>query len=122
MPSPVRSFLTGSKAAMSLNNKYKVVGLVALLAGYCIVAGPDLVADRRLEGEALIYVLGAACALWGGGEPVGTLRPISMRPLSIALGSAAMIWAIVMTLLLREALHKQGGRPRPENEVRYTWP
>jgi hypothetical protein len=53
----------------------------------------------------IIYVIAATFAFWLGREPVGVLRPISMRPICIVLGSIVMVCAFVMMLLIKDALH-----------------
>jgi hypothetical protein len=95
---------------MNRKAKYKVAWFIVLLALYFVAAGSD-VTVRMNWRLMLVYVTGAAVAFWAGGEPIGTFRPITMRPLCILIGSLFMIWAFTMTLFVREALHKGDRAP-----------
>ena len=85
-------------------------GFVALIAVYFLVAGSD-VTDRAVWKLMLVYILGASIAFWVGGDPIGTFRRISVRPLCILLGAVMMIYGISMTLFVKEAIHKNGRAP-----------
>lgn len=85
--------------------KNKIVGFVAVIALYFLVAGSD-VTRRMVWRLMLVYVTGASIAFWAGGEPIGTFRPITMRPLCILIGVVMMVYGCAMTLFVREAIHK----------------
>ena len=90
---------------MDSKRKYKIAGFVALLALYFLIAGSD-VTLRMVWRLMLVYVTGASIAFWAGGDPIGTFRPITMRPLCILIGVVMMIYGSAMTMFVREALHK----------------
>jgi len=90
---------------MDSKRKYKIVGFVALLALYFLIAGSD-VTRGMVSRLMLVYVAGASVAFWAGGDPIGTFRPITMRPLCILIGVVMMAYGCAMTMFVREALHK----------------
>jgi len=90
----------------------KVVVFVVLLSLYAAVGrfalhqdGPATLAELDVEGTVLwlreltFYVVGAALAVWGD-KTVGTLQPISLRPLFVILGVGLMAFGLVYPLIV----------------------
>jgi len=51
---------------------------------------------RKLHGAfAAVYIAGAIVALREGGDPIGEMHPVSLRPAFIILGTLLMIAAFV---------------------------
>ena len=102
---------------MEPKTKQRIIYFTLALALYGMVAGSDL--SAVLIRKLTLYYLGAAVfTFWLGGDPVGTFRPISMRPLCLLLGSIVMVCLFIMMLFVKEALHHQGRAPGSENFFR----
>jgi hypothetical protein len=98
----------------TLNSKAteKVAGFVLLMLVFLAVANSDLLhGPRMVWWLSWSYVFGGVFAFWVGDDPIGTFRPISLRPLCILIGALFMIWAFSMLLFVKEGLHKS--RPAP---------
>ncbi len=95
---------------MDTRTRKKLVGFAALIVLYFLVAGSDIEL-RRIRKLMLVYVTGACIAFWTEREPIGTFRPISMRPLAILIGSIMMIYALSMMLIIKEALPRRDHAP-----------
>jgi len=93
--------------------KKKIAGFLALLVLYFVIAGSD-VGRRMVWRLMLVYVTGASVAFWAGSDPIGTFRPITMRPLCIFIGSVMMIYGLSMTLFVKEVIHKNDRAPNTE--------
>lgn len=90
---------------MESKRKDKLIGFIAVLLLYLLITGSDM-AQRTVWRLMLIYILGATIAFWAGNDPIGTLRPIPLRPLYILIGVVMMAYGCIMTLFMKEALHK----------------
>lgn len=76
----------------------KVVTFVALIAVYWAFGGFDRSEERpgRLHSAiTAIYIVGAIIALCEGGEPIGNLHPVSLRPVFMVVGALLMLAAFV---------------------------
>jgi hypothetical protein len=84
----------------------KIAIFVALLTAYWFYGGFAPARDRSLirlcHVVDLIFVAGTALALWGGSVPIGTLHPVSLRGIFIALGGLAMVGASVVMVAMKE--------------------
>ena len=80
----------------------KILAFIALLVLYLSVSGAP--GWPTLYGRKLfvIYVFGAVLALWIGSQRIGTLDPISLRPIFVALGVFVMAAAFVIMLTTRD--------------------
>ena len=85
----------------------KAVVFVALVFLFSLASG----FEYRWRRTAITFVLGAVIALWVRPEPVGVLCSMSYHGYAILLGCLMMIWAMVMTLLLRDT------RPKPSQQT-----
>ena len=96
----------------------KVLGFVALLVVYSLFSGAtgwDSLFGRKL---AVVYGFGAVMALWFGGERIGTLHPVSLRSIFIALGVILMVSAFIIMLTTRDLVSGlQGVAPNQGAEV-----
>jgi hypothetical protein len=104
---------------MNAESDRKVLGFAALVLGYAAAAGSDLGAILFAR-VTVTYIFGAVMALWLGGEPIGTLRKITMRPICILFGTLMMIYAFTMMLFLREAGFLRKRTHDPVREYRYS--
>jgi len=90
----------------------KVLVFVALLVVYFAVAGApswETLFGRKLS---VIYGAGAVIALWVGGQPIGTLQPVSLRPIFIAVGVILMLAVFILMFTTRDfARGLRGGAP-----------
>jgi hypothetical protein len=80
----------------------KILTFFALVGFYFLFAGApalDTLYGRKL---AVIYGFGAVMALWFGGEPIGTLDPISLRSIFIALGAILMVMIFILMFETRD--------------------
>src|SRR5438046_2051800 len=64
------------------------------------------------------YIAGAVIALWFGGEPIGTLQPISLRPIYILCGVLLMVAAFCAMLAVRS--EKVGRRSSAKHSIQRT--
>ena len=101
----------------------KVALFLALLAIYWFYGGFASPRDRSLLRFCIvvdvIFIAGAALALWGGSVPIGILHPMSFRGIAIALGGLAMAGSFVVLVATRE---DRAGNPlwpfdRPRNRT-----
>jgi apolipoprotein N-acyltransferase len=102
---------------MASKTKNKIVGFAALIVLCLLVAGSD-VARPMVSRFILVYVTGASIAFWAGGDPIGTFRPLSMRPLCILLGVVMMLYAVSMTLVFKGAIRKKDRVPNHALQVK----
>jgi len=81
---------------------FKIVAFVALLSIYFLVSGAT--GWHSLYGRKLvvIYGFGAVLALWVGGEPIGMFRPITLRPIFMAVGIIIMLAVFILMYLTRD--------------------
>src|SRR5260221_9372189 len=86
-------------AIMDSKRKYKIVGFVALLGFYFLIAGSD-VKRAMVSRLMVVYITGAWVAFWARGDPIGTFCPITMRPLCILIGVVMMPYGCAMTLFV----------------------
>jgi hypothetical protein len=79
----------------------KILVFIGLLGIYFLFAGSP--AWHTLFGRklAVVYGLGAIIALWFGGDPIGTLQPVTLRPIFIAFGSILMLGIFILMLSTR---------------------
>jgi|SRR3954453_18242589 hypothetical protein len=84
--------------------RQRTIYFIMALAVYGIAAGADIWTGSIFR-LAIGYVIAAIFVFWLGREPVGVLRPVSMRPICVLLGSIVMVCAFVMMLLVKDALH-----------------
>jgi hypothetical protein len=90
--------------AAHMKNFGKVLTFLALMCLYLLIAGGP--GWRTLYGQKLVvvYGFGAVIALWFGGRSIGTLQPITMRPVFIALGAVMMIVMFMLMLGSRDLM------------------
>ena len=94
----------------------KVVVFVVLVFLFWLASG----FEYRWRRTAITFVLGAVIALWVRPEPVGVLRSISFHGFAVLLGCLMMIWAMVLTLLLRDTRPKPSQQPQAiEHTIQY---
>ena len=104
----------------------KILTLIALLAFYLSLAGPPT--WRTLFGQKLlvVYGFGAAMALWFGGRRIGTLDPISLRPIFVVLGVILMAAAFLIMFETRDTVRSlqeiHGSAPSIQPERRASTP
>ena len=55
-----------------------------------------------LNVHAVIYMFGAVITLWFGGEPIGTLQPVTLRPIFVILGAILMLGMFILMLTTRD--------------------
>ena len=80
----------------------KVLVFAALMGLYFFFAGApgwETLYGRKLS---VIYAFGAVMALWFGEERIGTLDPISLRPVFIILGVVLMVAMFVLMFTTRD--------------------
>ena len=58
-----------------------------------------------------VYIVGAIVALCEGGDPIGDLHPISLRPIFIVLGSLLMIGAFAAIIATKDERQKRDRAP-----------
>lgn len=105
----------------SLKMAFKVLALVALVAVYFFVAGTpgwETLFGRKL---AVVYGAGAVIALWGGGQPTGTLQPVSLRPVFITVGILLMLAVFVVMFTTRDFTRELRGNA-PNQVLQRTRP
>jgi hypothetical protein len=90
----------------------KILVFVALIAVYFAVAGAPSWQTMFGRKLAVIYGAGAVIALWVGGQPIGTLQPVSLRPIFIAVGVILMLAVFILMFTTRDfARGLQGSAP-----------
>jgi hypothetical protein len=85
--------------------KQKAAYFILALALFGLVAGSDL-RHAGVTRLAIYYTGAAIFVFWIGGDPIGALRPASMRPLCIFLGGIVMIALFIMMLFVKETWHR----------------
>ena len=80
---------------------YRVAVLLGLVAIYVLCCGDLTVAPRVFVRLFLVYLSGAVTALYYKGEQIGTLQPISMRPVFIVAGALLMAASLIWTLAIK---------------------
>ena len=111
-------------AIVDPKTKQKAIYFILALARFGIVAGSDLT-NARIWRLTLCYVGTAIFAFWIGGEPIGVLRPLSMRPLCIVLGVGVMVCIFIMMLLAKDALRHLDRTPNDALQrpgIALRWP
>ena len=96
----------------------KIIVFVALVSLYVLLAGRPgwhTLFGRKLAG---FYVLGALMACWFGGQPIGTLQPVTLRPIFIVLGAILMGGIFVLMLTTRDFTDRldRGGVEQPATQ------
>ena len=88
------------------------------MALYLFLAGKP--GWNTLFGRKLmaIYAFGAVIALWFGREPIGTLQPVTLRPIFIALGVILMLAMFILMLTTRDTAKQLERRANERYEVR----
>jgi len=81
----------------------KLVVFASLLILFWLIGGFEYAHGSGLR-SSVRFVVGAAIALWLRPEPIGTFRQVSFHGLAVLLGSLLMLWSVVLTLFLREAM------------------
>lgn len=81
----------------------KVIGFLLLLGAFWALGGFNSERSMGILHNALdiVFIMGAITALWIGGKPIGTLQPVSLRPIFIAVGSLLMIAAFAAAMAMR---------------------
>lgn len=74
-----------------------------VLALFFIVAGVDVLKPGIFR-LAVAYCLLSGFTFWGRSEPVGVLRPVSLRPLQAGIGAAGMTVMLLLLLLKKDSL------------------
>ena len=79
---------------------YRFAALLGLVAVYFLCCG-DFTAAPAVYGRLfMLYMFGAATTLYAKGQEIGTLQPISTRPICIVVGifimAASLFWTIVI--------------------------
>lgn len=82
----------------------KMVVFASLLILFWLIGGFEYSHGYGFSRTSVRFVVGAAVALWLRPEPIGTFRQVSFHGLAVLLGSLLMLWSVVMTLFLREAM------------------
>jgi hypothetical protein len=84
----------------------KIILFLGLLTCFFVCLGQYELPSRVYTRLAGIFVAGAVCTVFVEGTTIGTLQPISTRPVMIALGVLLMAASIVWLLALRGVLEK----------------
>jgi hypothetical protein len=80
----------------------KILAFAALMGLYLLFAGRPgwhTLFGRKL---AVTYGFGAVIALWFGREPIGTLQPVTLRPIFILAGAMLMLGMFILMLTTRD--------------------
>jgi len=102
--------VTGNSAAanhemMRINGTVKFALFLALIGIFWACSGFVPAAEQSMwklhSVIEVAYIAGAVIALWFGGEPIGTLQPISLRPIYILCGVVLMVAAFCAMLAVR---------------------
>jgi hypothetical protein len=93
----------------------KILAFAALMSLYLLFAGRSgwhTLFGRKL---AVIYGFGAVIALWFGREPIGTLQPVTLRPIFIVFGAILMLGMFILMLTTRDVAKQldRGANERP---------
>jgi hypothetical protein len=92
----------------------KVSILIALVALYYALAGSTAWRTSFGRKIATLYEAGAIIALWVGGRPIGTLQPVSLRPIFVGLGIFLLLGGFILMLTTRDfARRLEGGSLKP---------
>jgi hypothetical protein len=83
---------------------YRVAVLLALVALFVLCCGDFTVAPFVYARLFTMYGFGAVMALFFKGDEIGTLQPISTRPVFIIVGILLMGASIVWTLAIKSHL------------------
>ena len=80
---------------------YKLLTLQVLVAGYVLLFLGQLVSAPFLYGRLLaLFLMGGIVALFVQGPQIGTIDPVSTRPLMVGLGiivmGASLVWALAI--------------------------
>ena len=84
----------------------KIVLFLALLTVYVACLGESMLLGRMSMRLAVMYIVGAYCAIFAEGTTLGTMQPISTRPVMIIVGVMMMGASLMWLLALRDALGK----------------
>ena len=80
---------------------YKVVTLLGLLAGFLCFAQDFSEAPLLYGRLLLIFVAGAVVALFVDGPSIGSIDPVSTRPVMVVLGVLLMAAGVVWMLAIK---------------------
>lgn len=80
---------------------HRIVILLVLIAVYFLCCGDFTVAPTIYLRLFTMYVVGAGMALFSKGDQIGTLQPISTRPVLIIVGLLLMGAGFVWTLAIK---------------------
>ena len=112
LPGPA-PLITGARRTVDTAMKMtlRVLVFVALMAVYLAFAGAP--GWQTLLGRKLtvIYGAGAVLALWVGGQPIGTLQPVSLRPIFITVGVILMLGVFILMLSTKDVVKSSAGGP-----------
>jgi len=104
----------------------KILAFVALVGFYYLIGGAstlDTLYGRKLF---VIYVFGAVMALWLGAQRIGTLDPISLRPIFMAFGVIMMVVIFILMFETRDTARQlqeiHGSAPNTALEPTATAP
>ena len=99
----------------------KTLGFIAVIGVYYFVAGTPAWHTNYGIKLAVIYQFGAVIAFWLGDKRIGTLDPISLRPIFIALGVILMVAMFVLMFQTRDTagqlLEIHGRAPKPPKDL-----
>jgi hypothetical protein len=97
----------------------KVLIFAVLVGVFWGFGGLAIAEDRSMrrfhDTVSLLYLFGAGMALWGGSKPIGTLQPVSLRPIFIACGALLMVlsFAAMLTVRPQKQSSHQSRQPTP---------
>lgn len=82
----------------TLSHAEKGIVFISLVILYWLIGG----FGDAWRSTDFRFVVGAVIALWLRPDPEGTLRQVSFHGIAVFFGCVLMLWAVVMTLLLRD--------------------
>jgi len=107
---------------MRINGTVKFALFLGLIGIFWACSGFMPAAERSMRKLHIMielgYIAGAVVALWFGGEPIGTLQPISLRPIYILCGVILMVAAFCAMLAVRS--EKAGRRSSAKQSFQRT--
>jgi hypothetical protein len=80
----------------------KILAFAALMGLYLFFAGGPVWNTLFGRKLAVIYAFGAVIALWFGRDAIGTLQPVSLRPIFVVLGVILMLGIFILMLTTRD--------------------